>query len=273
MKDNHTHCGYHGELIKSRVVRDLPLAEAVYSPNLELPRHSHRHAGFCLVLKGAYTESYGKTLLECKPSYVKFQPAGEAHSDHYGNTRVHSFIIELEYEWLIRMGADAMIGNHPIVFPGSSIAWLMMRLRNEFHSNDNEAPLAIEGLVLELIAETSRSRTRLPENKPPRWLQQARELLDERFSETLTLSAIAESVAVHPVYLANSFRRYYQRSIGEYRQQRRIEYACHKISTSRASLVNIALASGFSNQSHFSRTFKRVTGMAPTQYRASHGLS
>lgn len=57
MKENHTHCSYHGELIKSRVVRDLPLVEAVYSPNLELPSHSHRHAGFCLVLKGGYTES------------------------------------------------------------------------------------------------------------------------------------------------------------------------------------------------------------------------
>ena len=273
MKDNHTHCSYHGELIKRRVVRDLPLAEAVYSPNLELPRHSHRHAGFCLVLKGGYTESYGQTLLECKPSAVKFQPAGEAHSDSYGNTGVHSFIVELEHEWLTRMGADAMIGNHPIVFSASSIAWLMIRLRNEFHSQDNEAPLAIEGLVLELIAETSRSRTKLPKDKPPRWLQRAKEILDQRFSETLTLSAIAESAAVHPVYLATSFRRYYQCSVGEYRRRRRIEFACHKISTSKASLINIALAAGFSNQSHFSRTFKRVTGMAPTQYQASHCLS
>lgn len=269
MKDNGTYCSYHGEFTNSRVVKDLALAEAIYAPNLELPKHSHRHSGFCLILEGRYIESYGKTVLELKPSCVKFQPAGEVHSDFYGNERVYCFIVELEPEWLTRMGAYALVGNSPMVFPSSSITWLMMRLRKEFHSLDDEAPLAIEGLVLELIAETSRNRKMISEDNASRWLQQAKEFLDERFSRPLTLSVIAESAGVHPVYLANSFRRRYGCSIGEYLRRRRVEFACQEISTAKDSLVDIALAAGFSNQSHFSRTFKRVTGMTPAQYRAA----
>lgn len=273
MKDNHKYCSYHGEFISSRVVKDLPLAEAIYAPRLVLPKHSHLHAGFCLILQGEYTETYGRTLLECKPSSVKFQPAGEVHSDLYGRERVYSFIVELKSEWLNRMDAHALVGDSPLVFRDSSMAWLMMRLRQEFHSSDAEAPLAIEGLVLELIAKTSRRRKTVLKENQLRWLQQAKEFLDESFSQPLTLSVIAESVGVHPVYLAHSFRRHYHCSIGEYLRRRRVEFACHEMATSRDSLVNIALAAGFSNQSHFSRIFKQVTGMTPATYRAGYGPS
>lgn len=269
MKARHPQCGYHGRFIKSRVVKDLPLAEAVYAPNLELPKHSHLHAGFCLILSGGYTESYGGTLLECRPSYVKFQPAGEVHSDVYGNERVHCFIVELKTEWLARTGAHELVGSDPLVFPGRSVAWLMMRLRRESLSADDEAPLAIEGLVLQLLAETSRGRKVLAEGQHLRWLRRAREFLDEGFAQPLTLSAVAAAAGVHPVHLANSFRRQYRCSVGEYLRRRRVEFACQRISASKDSLADIALAAGFSNQAHFSRIFKRVTGMTPAQYRAA----
>jgi AraC family transcriptional regulator len=267
MNQNLNHNNYHAASINFRTVRDLPLAEAEYAANLELPKHSHRHAGFCLILKGGYTESYGKTVLELKPSCVKFQPAGESHTDVYGKENVHCFFVELEPEWLKRMGAEALVGSSPFVYSGSSVAWLMMKLRGEFRAMDDEAPLAIEGIALDLIAETSRNRKRVAVDQQLMWLRQAREFINDEFAQPLTLSAIAESVKVHPVYLANSFRRRYGCSVGEYLRQRRIEFACHRISDSKDSLAEVALAAGFSNQSHFSRTFKRVTGMTPAQFR------
>jgi AraC family transcriptional regulator len=273
MKDNRAFCGYHGEFIKSRVVNGLPLMEATYAPNLELPKHSHRHAGFCLILEGGYTESYAGALLECKAPYVKFQPAGELHSDLYGTHRVHSFIVELEAGWLARMRACALVEDRPALFRDSSIAWLMMRLRKEFLSTDDAAPLAIEGLLLELIAATSRTRARVSERDQPRWLRQAKEVLHDRFREPVRLHDLAQSVGVHPVYLANSFRLRYGCSIGEYLRRLRIEYACQRISRTDSSLVDIALSAGFSSQSHFSRIFKRVTGMTPARYRSTTRLS
>jgi len=269
MNQNSNQNNYHAASINFRVVRDLPLAEAEYAANVELPKHSHRHAGFSLILKGGYTESYGKTVLELKPSRVKFQPAGELHTDVYGKENVHCFFVELEPEWLRRMGAEALVGSNPCVYAGSSVAWLMMKLRREFRAMDDEAPLAIEGIALDLIAETSRNRKRESVDRQLTWLRQAREFINEEFTQPLTLSAIAESVKVHPVYLANSFRRRYGCSVGEYLRQRRIEFACHRISDSKDSLAEVALAAGFSNQSHFSRTFKQLTGMTPAQYRAA----
>lgn len=47
----------------------------------------------------------------------------------------------------------------------------------------------------------------------------------------------------------------------------RIESTCRELATSEAPIVEIALAAGFCDQSHFTRTFKRLTGIAPSQYR------
>lgn len=277
MNDNRNYCNYHGKFINNRIIKDLTLSEAVYAPDSILSDHLHRNPSFCLVLQGGYVESYGKISLNCQPFKIKFQPAGEPHSDFYGKKTVRSFIIELESEWLARTGADALVGNIPFVFRNNSLTWLMMKLRQELHSSDVEASFATEGLVLELIAETSRSKVKLLESEfsggEPQWLKRAKELLDDQFSESLTLSAIAAEAGVHPVYLASSFRRHYGCSVGEYLRRRRVEFAGRLISNSYDSLADIALSAGFSNQAHFFRIFKQMTGMSPARFRAANRVS
>lgn len=277
MKNNHNYCNYHGKFINKRIIKDLALSEAIYAPNSSLPKHLHRNPSFCFILQGGYVESYGKISLNCQPFSIKFQPAGQIHSDSYGKKTVRSFIIELESEWLVRTGADALVRNIPFAFRNNSLTWLMMKLRQEFRSADAEAAFAIEGLMLELIAETSRRRVKLLETKfsgcEPQWLKRAKQFLDDQFSEPLSLSVIATEVGVHPVYLANLFRRHYNCSVGEYLRRRRVAFAGRRISASNDSLADIALSAGFSNQAHFSRIFKQITGMSPARYRAASRIS
>jgi len=47
----------------------------------------------------------------------------------------------------------------------------------------------------------------------------------------------------------------------------RIDYARRKILTSHEPLVEIALSAGFADQTHFTRSFKRITGRTPTEFR------
>jgi AraC family transcriptional regulator len=261
------HRNYHGQLVRRRIVRGLPLTEAVYRSRTELGTHSHRHSAFCLVLQGRYTESYGRRRLHCLPLSVKFQPADEEHTDVYGEADVHSFIVELEIGWLARTGAREFVGSSPHIHHERSLAWLMRRLRSESAAEDGESSLVIEGLVLELIGRVSRSITIMKESKPPHWLSRTRELIRDQFAAHLTLSQIAKVAGVHPVYLASAFRRHYQQSVGEYLRERRVEVACQRIAASDEPLVEIALSSGFATQSHFTHEFRRITGTTPGRYR------
>ena len=106
-----------------------------------------------------------------------------------------------------------------------------------------------------------------PSEKAAGWIQKAKNLIGERFQSPLTVSEVAELVQVHPVSLARAFRRTYHCTVGEYVRRLRIEFACQKLASSEEPLVEIALSSGFSEQSHFCRIFKRLTGLTPSQYR------
>ena len=268
----HLSDSHHGQRIRSQRIAGISLTEIVYAPLLKVPSHSHRHACFGLVLQGAYDEIYRNKTLTSGLSNIKFRPAEESHSNYYGSSKVRCFLIEPEGEWLARLCAHA--GLHaPLIFRDNSLVWLALKIRGEARRMDEVTPMAIEGLMLEMLAEAARRSARMRERRHPRWLEQAREILHGQFSGRLTLSQIAETVEVHPVYLASAFRQHYGCSIGEYVRKLRVEVACHELSTTDTPLVDIALAAGFSHQAHFSRTFKRLTGMTPACYRSSFRLS
>ena len=266
-------CSHNAETMNSHIVAGVTLTEATYAPNLKVPKHFHAHAGFGLVLQGTYQENYRTMSLECKPRQIKFRPASETHSNEYHGLAVRCFFIDLRAEWFERMRDYAVTLPAPTVFKSNSLVSLVLRLRRESRQMDALSPLTIEGILLEIVAEASRNLVKISERKHPRWLIQARDLLHERFSERLTLVEIAESVGVHPVYLSTVFRQFYRCNLGEYLRRLRIEFACNQISMSAISLVDVAQAAGFSDQSQFSRTFKRITGLTPAQYRSSACLS
>lgn len=261
--------GQHfGAISKSYDVAGFTLTKTAYAPNFETPIHSHERACFCLVLRGGYVESYGNLALTCKPSSLLFRPPEEPHSNHIQNAGGLCFIIELGSDWLDRIREQSAAFNDPITVEQGSAAWLAMRAYEEFNYIDEVSPLAVQGLTLAIAAELARKPIKAATNTPPHWLQQVKEILHAHFSENLTLACIAEMVDVHPVYLAAAFRSRYHCTIGDYVRQLRVEYACRELLNSDVPLVEIALSAGFSSQSHFSRTFKLLTGMSPAQYRA-----
>jgi transcriptional regulator GlxA family with amidase domain len=98
-------------------------------------------------------------------------------------------------------------------------------------------------------------------------LQQAKELLHDRFQSPLHLSEIADSLSVHPAHLSKAFRLHFHTTPGEYLRELRVKHAASLLHTDM-SLAGIAVASGFCDQSHLTRAFMRHFGVSPARYRA-----
>jgi AraC family transcriptional regulator len=199
---------------------------------------------------------------------LAYHPAEEVHSEQVNDAGVRSFNVELSTAWAQRFTACTPALRSPADAQGGTPAFLGMRLYREFQSMDAVSPLAIEGLVLQILAELARL------SAPPRlpaWLLRARDLLHDRFKENLQLAEMAAVVGVHPVYMASMFRRHFHKTIGDYQRQLRVEFACKRLATGLMSLAEIALAAGFVDQSHFARVFKRSLGMTPGTYRKQAG--
>ncbi len=254
-------------------VRDaggLRLTEATHPPGLRVPPHSHERAHFCLLLEGRYEENCGKQILVRKPGTLALMASGTIHSNRIHSTGIRFFSIEMTPFWVDRASGHLKFSRGLTHFDNGSLPWLAMRLYREFRSQDDVAPLAIEGLALEMLAGVARASSHVSENGSDHWLRKAEGFLHERFHESISLADVATFAQVHPVSLARAFRRTYHCTVGEYVRKLRIELACAKLSASDVSLVEIAFSAGFSEQSHFCRTFKRLTGLTPSEYRSSH---
>lgn len=257
---------FYGKTLKAREVAGFRLTEVRYSPDFKLPMHSHELAKFCFVLSGNYTETLGTRHRDRRPLALAFQPPDTTHSeDHEGPG--HHLLIEVETRWMDHARQCSAELQTPVELQGGTPIWLATRLYNEFRVVDPVSDLAIEGMALELLAETSRNSSGKPDRRPPRWLDDVTDTLHAQFNEQVSLSCLAKSVGVHAVHLARVFRQFHRCSVGEYVRRLRIEFASRQLSGSDTPLVDIASAAGFSDQSHFSRTFKQYTGMLPTEFR------
>lgn len=259
----------HGKVLKSYDTAGFIMSEIAYSAGGGLSEHSHTNAHFCFVLQGTYIESDNRREVQCKPLTLTFRPPGELHEDRFHNQEVRVFTIEIPPRWIERLRQDSIYLGRSSNFQGGSITRLSARLVREVHQMGTAAGLIIEGLTLEIMAETARHAAQNVEGAIPHWLRRAKEFLHARFTENLTLEQIAAEVGVHPIHLASVFRQKYHCTVGEYIRGLRIEYARREIEKGELPLAIIAVAAGFANQGHFSSTFKRLTGDTPAAYRNS----
>jgi AraC family transcriptional regulator len=258
----------YGELVNRYEDSTLILSESLYLPETIIRQHSHRHAYFCILLRGAYTEKFGSRSRECKQSTVVFHPPDESHSTHFLHEGGHLFRFELKPELFKRICNCSSLLAEPAKFEGGIPAQLAAKLYREFRQTDEVSVLVIEGLALEIAAYVARERRNEGFKVRPIWLLQASELIHEQFARTLSLEDIAKIAGVHPLHLARVFRRFEGCTIGEYIRKLRVDFAAHQLSNSKMSLADVALASGFCDQAHFSKTFRLLTGMTPLQYRS-----
>ena len=194
-----------------------------------------------------------------------FHPPHESHSvDYESSVRILS--VSFSFEKLARMREETNVLDSPMSCRTETAVWLGRRLGQELRHMDAASVLAIEGLVLEMLAEASRSKINI-EKDIPRWLKEAKDFLRENFAESFSLGAAAKIADVHPSHLSRVFREKFGCTVGEYVRRLRVEFACRQILTTEIPLSEIASNAGFSDQSHFNKIFKNLFNLTPNEYR------
>jgi AraC family transcriptional regulator len=200
------------------------------------------------------------------PSTLLFHAGDFPHAENYHAQGGHSFIIEIEKEWLENIREQINFPTFSIDFKNGNLPQLGAKLYREFQRFDSLSPLIIEGLMLEIAGETARQSFE-KKTKSPDWLKKVENLLRERFNEQLSLAEIADFVRIHPVHLAQSFRKFRQTTVGNFLREIRLEQACRELIETEKTICDISNDNGFADQSHLSRIFKRKFGVTPNEFR------
>jgi AraC family transcriptional regulator len=254
-----------GVRVTSAEVNGFTLAELRFPPHLVQDEFEPELPYLALVLDGSLVKSFRARTIELEPASGVTMPAGATHGARFGPKGARVVIVKP------KNASEPLAGSldRLVALRGRPLSWLAWRLAGELRAPDGAAPLAAEGLALELLAATSReTRSARQIGRSPAWLAAAEELLRARLRDSLGLGELADAVGVHPTHLARVFRARYGVSVGEYGRRLRLAWAAAEIARGDTPLAVIATQAGFADQSHFTRAFRRYVGVTPARYRA-----
>ena len=255
--------------LRARAVGGVRLTEGLHALGGVIPWHTHEGPTMCMVLRGAFVEYSAGRVTDCFPSTLKFTPAAERHWNRFNVSDVRGFMAEFDPSLVTAdPGVSAALARQA-QFVGGPELQLASRIYAEFRIADSAAPLAIEGLTLELLALLARKAAVPGASCAPGWARRAHELVHAFVTRPLTLGAIASEVGVHPATLARGFRRAYGCTIGELQRTLRLQHSMLELLEGRYTLAEVAHRAGFYDQSHFTNAFQRAYGTTPARYRAA----
>lgn len=89
----------------------------------------------------------------------------------------------------------------------------------------------------------------------------------KHYPEPLTLETVATQVKLSPTYFSSQFHKATGIGFKAYLSRVRVEESKRLLTATDYSLMDIAIAMGFADQSYYSKIFKKYTGLSPKQYR------
>jgi AraC-like DNA-binding protein len=104
---------------------------------------------------------------------------------------------------------------------------------------------------------------------PARHLLRAKDLVDGRYFEPLTVPDLAHAAGLSRAHFSREFRRVFAESPHQYLLTRRLERAAALLRNTDRSVTDICFAVGLSSVGSFTSSFRRVYGTAPLAYRSS----
>lgn len=267
---------FFGRTAEKREIAGFTLARFVPTvPKSRVQWHMHEEAHFVFVLRGWY-ETNARPAPGSPWPRIVYSPPGMAHRDCFAEedlSRSAFATLSVSSPALAAVEAETRLPVEAVCLPESAVGLARQILAESAgspgsKSRDDLSECVTEALCLELLHRTG-TESDAAVSHAPAWLRRARELLHDTCLDEgpRSVREIAGELGVHPVYLARRFRQSFGMTPGEYLRRCRLDRARWLLRRSSAGLAEIAAATGFTDQSHFSNAFRKGFGVSPGAYR------
>lgn len=110
----------------------------------------------------------------------------------------------------------------------------------------------------------------IPCSKNKDIIKKAITFINANYTKPIKLKDVANHVRLNPSYFSTLFKKEVKVSFADYLKKIRIEESKYQLKYTQNSIPDIAISVGFSDQSYFTKTFKKSTGLTPRLYRIEH---
>ena len=234
-------------------------------------KHSHAHFSIGAITGGHSHYLNQRSLQEVGPGSLVLMNPEEVHACNPIADQPWSYLMfYLDTDWLRSQQEEAGLGNafRPFDMTASRDPLLYQGLLHLHHqlvqaSDPLAREVACHLFSRQLLARLTPARW---DDRPPQHLQRAAELMQDDSASPLSLSQLSAVAGLTPSHFVRAFSHHYGMTPHAYLLDRRIRHA-RTLLRQGLPLVEVALASGFADQAHFQRQFKRRVAATPGQYR------
>lgn len=145
------------------------------------------------------------------------------------------------------------------LFTNKKVDWAEKAGYIDKHTIENTLISLLEELFQEIIEHKS--------IHGKKEIQAAINYIDEHFHEGVTLEEVAEHVHLSPFYLSKLFKKELDVNFVSYVTERKMEKAKELLQSTDMPILNIALELNYQEANYFSKVFKKITGMTPSDFR------
>ena len=253
-----------GSVLERKKIGSFVFVHHDYPELAERTSHSHPWLHLTIVRQGFYSRKLGTRSAIYKAGSLTFLRTNDSHTDSYGaGSKCLHVVIPSDVEQKLTRDFSAQGASE---IPSGVSARSSVALQSEFKYPDSRSPMIVEALLLDLVsrhANVIRERC----SARPRWLGWLLDYLDDTFEQEWSLHNLAAEMGVHPVYLCRTFSEQFDCTLGEYIRKLRMLRAWQLLAIGDGTLAEVASQSGFADQSHFTRLFKKQFGLTPGGYR------
>ena len=127
-------------------------------------------------------------------------------------------------------------------------------------------------VFLDELIQTSKTKTEKTGNDKDRdfYIKKAIAFIDANYKYDISVQAIADACGLNRSYFGRLFKETMAMTPQQYLIRHRMTKAAHLLQGTRIPIAEIGIAVGYENQLHFSRAFKSVFDVPPTEYRKLH---
>ena len=186
------------------------------------------------------------------------------------DTDRHDMAGEAAGLWAISAGlAYNITDDYQLLERGMMIYDALYSWARHLHQQKHLKNSPFENLLHEVYKKILKE-TPSKNKKKPGWVKELKAILQDQIDTNLifSLKEFSHELGIHPSYLSRKFSEHFDNlSFGDYIRKIRIEKAIELMQSKDNSLSEIAYLTGFSDQSHFTRIFKKHTGKNPSAFR------
>jgi AraC-like DNA-binding protein len=268
----------HGELPRSWQSHDIPgleILDGTFRDHI-FPRHSHDGLMLSIIDAGAQRLVHGGASHIAGPGNIVAIPPAEVHSGSAAAEQGWRYrVLTIPETLLISAGGERVKAGFrsAVVFDDRDFRRQLSAVHSAFNGPSNileREYRLLDALDTFFARHASPKKQEIRVGREETAVARAVEFLRNYDHRYITLAELAASARLDAYRLTRAFTRLVGMPPHAYHLQRRLRAAQQRLA-SGMPVLEVAHAAGFADQAHFTRRFKRLTGVTPGQYRAAHG--